>query len=60
MHPFDKIQCETGSPDAGPFNLAREFKDHVCHAHWTCKRFGRLLNNVTRVNGALLKANETN
>ena len=55
-HPFSKNDCENGSPDAGCFNLAQEFQDYACNAPWTGKRLGRLLNNVTRVNGALQEA----
>ena len=55
-HPFDKNQCEIGSPLAGPLNLAREFSDYACNAPWTGKRLGRLLNNITKVNGALQEA----
>ncbi len=56
MHPFSKNQCEIGSPDAGPLNLQREFQDYACNAPWTGKRLGRLLQNVTKVNGALMEA----
>ena len=55
-HPFNKNECENGSPDAACFNLQTEFQDYACNAPWTGKRLGRLLNNVTRVNGALLEA----
>lgn len=55
-HPFDKNQCEIGSPDAGPLNLSKEFEGYACNAPWTGKRLGRLLNNVTRVNGAITEA----
>ena len=55
-HPFSKNDCENNSPDAACFNLAAEFQDYACNAPWTGKRLGRLLNNVTRVNGALLEA----
>ena len=55
-HPFSKNDCENNSPDAGCFNLAAEFQDYACNAPWTGKRLRRLLNNVTRVNGALLEA----
>ena len=55
-HPFSKNDCENGSPDARCFNLAHEFQDYACNAPWTGKRLGRLLNNVTRVNGALQEA----
>jgi hypothetical protein len=55
-HPFNKNECENNSPNAGCLNLAKEFQDYACNAPWTGKRLGRLLNNVTRVNGALLEA----
>ena len=55
-HPFSKNDCENNSPYAACFNLAAEFQDYACNAHWTGKRLGRLLNNVTRVNGDLLEA----
>jgi hypothetical protein len=55
-HPFHKAECENGSPDAGCFNLATEFQDYACNAPWTGKRLGRLLNNVTRVNGAVMES----
>ena len=51
-HPFNKNECELGSPDAHCFNLEKEFQNYACNAPWTGKRLGRLLNNVTRVNGA--------
>lgn len=51
-HPFNKNECELGSPDARYFNLEKEFQDYACNAPWIGKRLGRLLNNVTRVNGA--------
>ena len=50
------ILCEIGSPNAGCFNLEREFQDYASNAPWTGKRLGHLLNNVTRVNGALMEA----
>ena len=56
IHPFDKNQCENASPDAGPLDLAREFQDYACNAPWTGKRLARLINNITRVNGALTEA----
>jgi hypothetical protein len=56
QHPFDKNEFENGSPNAGCFNLATEFQDYACNAPWTGKQFERLLNNVTRVNGALLES----
>ena len=55
-HPFNKNRCEIGSPNAGCFNLEREFQDYASNAPWAGKRLGRLLNNVTRVNGALMEA----
>ena len=55
-YPFNKNECENGSPDAACFNLEKEFQDYACNAPWMGKRLGRLLNNVTRVNGALLEA----
>jgi hypothetical protein len=55
-HPFNKAECENGSPDASCFNLATEFQDYACNAPWTGKRLRRLLNNVTRVNGAVLES----
>ena len=55
-HPFNKNECENGSTDAACFNLEKEFQDYACNAPWTGKRLGRLLNNMTRVNGALLEA----
>ena len=55
-HPFDKNQCELVSTDAGPLDLAREFQDYACNAPWTGKRLGRLINNVSRVNAAILEA----
>ena len=55
-HPFNKNECELGSPDARCFNLENKFQNYACNAPWTGKRLRRLLNNVTRVNGALLEA----
>jgi hypothetical protein len=55
-HPFNKAECENGNPDAGCFNMATEFQDYACNAPWTGKWLGRLLNNVTRVNGAVLES----
>ena len=55
-HPFNKNEYENGSPDAACFNIQTEFQDYACNAPWMGKRLGRLLNNVTRVNEALVEA----
>jgi hypothetical protein len=53
---FNKNECKNGSSDASCFNLHTEFQDYACNVPWTGKRLGCLLNNVTRINGALLEA----
>jgi hypothetical protein len=53
---FSENECKNGSPDASCFNLHTEFQDYACNVPWTDKRFGCLLNNVTRINRALLEA----
>ena len=55
-HLFNKSKCEIGSPNAGCFNLEKEFQDYASDEPWTGKRLGHLLNDVTIVNGALIEA----